>query len=239
MKGLISQILILAITVASTIIIINTAGPILEQGKISQSVNDAKQILKTMDVVLNQLVFEANGAKRAININIPEGRLVFSGRSDKVKIALDKTGILKPGVSVQEENIVFQGGGTLDAYESDIMNDGQQDLVLENSAVLFAVKKLGNQSEPAFVNTSNVITMIRNKRQDVNMTPNSGIFVNEKPKSSYGYGYTELAEQNNIQTGSILMHINSTANITYDAVFTLSSSSDFIDLEIRNVKVSK
>ncbi len=54
MRGMISEILILAITIASTIIVINAANPIIQEGKKSQSVNDARQILRTIDSVMNQ-----------------------------------------------------------------------------------------------------------------------------------------------------------------------------------------
>ncbi len=239
MKGLVSEILILAVIVASTIIIINSAGPVLEESKKSQAVSDAKQILKTLDTVINQLSFEAPSAKRLINVDLRDGRFIFSGKDDKIKIRIDDSGLLKPSVRFEEENILFQGGGTLDVYEADILGDGQQDLVLENSAVLFAIKKLGNSTDTVFVNTSNIISQIRNKILDINITPRSGIFINDIDTTSYGYGYTELTLPINQQTGSIVVHMNSTSNITYQAIFTLSASTDFIELEVKQIRRSK
>ena len=239
MKGLISEILMLVVVVSSTIIVINSAGPILEESKTSQAVNDARQILKTVNRVIDQLGFESAGAKRAISIDLREGRFIFSGKDDRIKIRLDNTGLLKPSTKVEDEEIIFQGGGALDIYEADILEDGQEDFVLENSAVLFAIKKLGNYTDPAFINTTEIITQIRNKIYDVNTTPRSGIFINDIEKSSYGYGYTEISLPINQQTGSIVMHMNSTANITYDAIFTLAASSDFLEVEVKHIKRGK
>jgi len=236
MKGFVSEVVIIAITIASTIIVINAVNPIIEEGRTAQAISNAKQILKTVDAVVNQLVFEAPGAKRSVDIDLSDGRFVFSGRDDRIKVRLESS-TLKSGTRIQEENIVIQGGGTLDAYVTDVLGDGQEDFVLENPAVLLAVKKLGSSDSPVFVNTSSIITLIRNKRQDVNVTyPGSGIFVDDKISSSYGQGYTELSLSTNAQTGSILLHMNSTANITYDAIFTMSAAADFFELEVKNVK---
>ncbi len=237
MKGFISEILVIAISIATAIIIINAAYPIVEEGKKSQSVNDARQILKTVDAVMNQMAFESTGAKRVINIDLPDGVFVLSGKDDRIKIRLENTNLLRPSTLVEEENIVYQGGGALDSYESDILGDNQTDLVLENSAVLLAIKKLGNSTNHVFINTSSLITQIRNKVQNVNITsPRSGIFINDDVMSSYGAGYTELPREQNARTGVIILHMSlATNNMTYDALFTLSASSDFIELEIKNI----
>lgn len=236
MRGLISEILILIVTIASTVLVLNAAGPILEEGRTGQAVNDAKQILKTVDSVINQLAFESAGAKRSINIDLKEGRFIFSGRDDRIKIRIENTGLIKPSVRVEDEKIIFQSGSALDIYEADILNDGQTDLVLENSFVLFAIKKLGNSSEHVFINTSTLITQIRNKVQGIDIEPRSGIFINDDEKTSYGYGYTEMSLPINQQTGSVVLHMNSTKGIQYDAIFTLAASADFIELEVKHIQ---
>lgn len=237
MKGLMDKIIVFAIIVISTILIVNNVTPLVEEGQNLQRITDAKQILKVVDTVANQLSVESTGAQRAISINLPENsRLIFSGTEDKIKINLGGIDVFKIAGRIEEENIVIEGGGTLDAYESDIDSDGDTDLVIENPAVLFAVQKLGNQDNHIFVNTTNFITLIKNKRQNINMVPRSGIFINENSTSSYGFGYTMLSPTRTAQSASILLRLNSTANITYDALFTLSAGMDFVEMEVRNVK---
>ncbi len=236
MKGLLSAAVVVVVVLVSTLIVFSAVNPVIEEGQKVQSLNDAKQILKTIDAVVNQLSFESTGAKRSIDISMPDGRFIFSGRDDSLRIRLEDISLLKPGTSVEEENIVLHGGGVLDAYETDVLNDGQIDFVLENSAIVFAVKKLGSPKVPVFINTSSIIVLVQNKLQHINITPRAGIFINDKANSSFGQGYTELPSSNNIQVGSVILHMNSTANITYDAVFSLSASNDFIELEVKNIK---
>lgn len=239
MKGLIGNVILFAIIIVSTVIVINSITPLIQESQDIQKIDDAKKILKIIDSVANQLSIESTGAKRSITINLPaNSKLVFSGSEDKVKIRVPKTNILTAGGRIEEENIVITGGGTLDAYEKDIDNDGDMDLVLENPAVLFAIEKLGSESSHVTVNTTSFISLVRNKRQNIDIMPRSGIFINEKPDSAYGLGYTTLSKSENLQTASILAHLNSTANITYDAIFTLSAGLDFVEMEVRNVKGS-
>jgi hypothetical protein len=186
--------------------------------------------------VTNQLSVESTGAKRSVDINLPDNsKLIFSGAEDKVKIRLNEVSLLQSGGRVEDGNIIITGGGTLSAYEADIDGDSDTDLVLENPAVLFAVQKTGTADSYAFINTTNFISLIRNKRQGIDIVPRSGIFINEKDESSYGYGYTMLTQSQGAQSASILLHINSTANITYDAVFTLFAGMDFVELSVNNV----
>jgi hypothetical protein len=234
MKGMIAEVMIIALTIVSTMLVLGTINPVIEEGKTTQSISDSKQVLKTMDSVLNQLAYEAPGAKRSIDVDVPAGTFIFSGKEDKLKVSIPNPS-LKIANTVQEENIQIQGGGGLNTYEADILNDGNENFVMENSAVLLALKKLGSAEAPVFINTSSIITLIQNKRQNVNLTyPRSGIFIGEKQTSSYGYGYTQASFGD--KTNSIIVHLNSTANITYDAIFTLAASDDFFEMNVRNIK---
>ena len=235
-KGLVGAIVVFAVVIVIAIVLFNTVSPLIEEGKQTQAVNDAKQTLKTIDNVLNQLAVESTGAKRTIDVDLQSGRFIFSGKQGSMRIKLDDVNILKPGTVVQDENIIMSGGGSLRSYEYDVLNDGQTDLVMENSLVQLAVKKLGTQSNPVFINTSSIVAQIQNKRQHINMTPTTGIFVNDISNSSFWIGYIELASMNNVERNSIVLHMNSTSGIRYDASFSMSSGLDYIELEIKNVK---
>ena len=108
-------------------------------------------------------------------------------------------------------------------------------MVLENDAVLFAVKKLGNATSWATVNTTNIIPLIRNKRSNVNVTPISGIFIGDIANTSYGNGYSELTRAGTVQESSIHVLVNS-SSFRYDALFTLRSAQDFVELEVKNIQ---
>jgi hypothetical protein len=228
MRGIAAEVFLVVITVVSSVIIVTTINPVIEQGKQTQSFNDAKQVLKIVDTAINQLMYEAPGSRRSIDLNLPSGRFVFSGSEDKIKIRLPSGGVMESAVRIEEDGIIIQGGGTISAY------DNGTDYILENAAVLFAVKKIGSPSNYSFVNTTDIISLIKNKRAGYDTAPKSGIFINDTMESSYGFGFTELAPAVNVQTGAIRLHVNSTA-AEYDTVFTMSAAMDFVEIEVRNV----
>lgn len=237
MKGIVSEVVITAIVIVSSIIVINNINTVLTSTKSTEMFNEARQNLRTVDAVINQLMFESTGARRSVDISLRQGKFIFSGEDDSIRVRLEGTGLLTPGTRIEEGNIIIQGGGTLDSYEKDIFDDGQTDLVMENSALLLAIKKLGNSTNSAALNTTNIITLIRNKRQDVNISyPRAGIFVNDLNGSFYGTWYTDLTQTGSRQQNSIVIYMNSSANITYDAVFTMSAATDFFELAVKNVK---
>ena len=241
MKGdILSGVIITLIVVSSTILVINTINPFVQDSRDFQSFNEAKATLEKVNVAINDVFLEAPGSRRTLDLNIREGHLVVAGEEDKIKIILPGN-LFPSGINAQQGNVVVSSGGasTLKAYESDIDNDGNTDLVLENSAVIFAVKKLGNSTSNVTINTSSIITLMRNSRLNLNVSyPHSGIFVNDLEKTSYGNGYTELTSiGNNLVSSSVHLHLNSTAaNVTYDAVFSLAAGKDFLELQAKNVK---
>lgn len=237
MKGFVSKVIVLAIILVSMAIIINNLNPIIDESRDVQKIDDAKRIMQIIDSVTNQLSIESTGAQRALSINLPQdARFIFSGSENRIKIRIDDIDVLSSTGRIQEENVVIQGGGALSAYEADIDNDGDTDLVLENPAVLFAVHKLGSESSHVAVDTANIISLVRNKRQNVDMVPKSSVMINEKNLSSYGTGYTRLSLSDNVQSASIIVHMNSAANITYNAIFTLSSNLDFVELRVQDIE---
>ena len=239
MKGdLISSVILVIIIVMSSILVLNTINPFVREGNNLQSFNEAKQTLTSLDAQIQQLFFEAPGARRSIDLQIPKGKLIVSSGQDEIKIRIEDVNLFNPGYSTQEGNIRITSGGMMDAYESDIDNDGITDLVLENSGVIFAVKKLGNATNNVVVNTTNMITLSRNKALNVNISyPHSGIFINDKDSTSYGVGYTELTRAGSSLTSSAIhIYLNSTAaNVSYDVTFSLGASQDFVEMKATHI----
>lgn len=239
MKGdIVSAAVVIVIIISSTILVLNTINPFIQQSKDFQSFNEAKQTLTVLDASINQLLFEAPGARRTVDLNVPAGKFIVAGADNQIKIRLDNVNLFTPGTSTQEGNILVTSGSQMKAYESDIDGDGNTDLVLDNGALIFAIKKLGTPSSNVVVNTSTMITLMQNKNLTLNITnPRSGIYVNDKDSSSYGVGYTELTRiGNTITDSSIHVFLNSTvAGISYDATFSLKASQDFITLRVNNV----
>jgi hypothetical protein len=238
MKGdVISGVIVVAIIVGSTILVLNTLNPFIEEGQGFQSFNEAKQTLTAIDSVITQLFYEAPGARRSLDVNVREGKLIVTGPESSIKIRLENLNLFPSGLVTQEGNIRITSGSTMRAYEADIDGDSNTDLVLENGVLLFAIKKLGTPTSHVVVNTTTMITMMKNKVLNVNATPVSGIFVNDKDATSYGVGYTELTKLGDTLTSSsIHVFVNATAgDAEYDVLFTLGASQDFVDMQVTHV----
>ena len=228
MKGLITAVFIVAIVLASSLIILATIGPLIEENQAYQSLNKAKHAMSELDAVINELIFEAAGSRRSMNF-ASDGTLLVADEEDSIKLRMSiGVGIFEPGTKVKEGNLLIVNGPFMDAYEDDINNDGYTDLVLENDAVLFAVRKFSNE----FINTSSMITRIDNKLASVNITPESRITIGELDESSYGNGTTELTETGSyLLSSGISIHLNTTA-FEYEVLFTLGAGQDYIEMEI-------
>ncbi len=239
MKGdLLSSVVLVIVVVVSSILVLNTINPIISEGRQLQAFNEAKQALHSLDAAINQILYEAPGAKRSIDITIPKGKFQVIQGEDKIKVRIEDIDLFPPGLRQQEGNILISSGSLMRAYESDIDNDGTTDLVLENGRILFAIKKVGNRTDHAIVNTTTFISLIRNKSLNLDVPyPKSGIFIDDGPGTAYGVGYTELTKiGDNIASSSIHAFVNATAsNVTYDAVFSLAASQDFIEMEVTHV----
>lgn len=239
MKGdMISSVVVVTIIVASSILVLNVVNPVIEEGRDFQKFNEVKKTMHEIDAAISDVLFEAPGARRILDVNIKDAKLVVSDGDDKLKIRIDNVDIFSSGVRTQEGNIEISSGPAMKAYEKDIDDDGNTDLVLENGLVIFAIKKLGSPSNHVTVNTTSFVTLMRNKRLNLNVsTPKSGIFINDKETTSYGIGYTELTKLGETSdSSSIHVYINATAaNVTYDATFTLATSLDFVTLQVSHV----
>lgn len=239
MKGaIIESVIAVAIIVTSSIIVINMITPAIEESKTYQYVNKAKETMSFLDSVIRELAVEAPGARRTINLVSDFGTFAVTGKDDSLKFTIEGgPAILDPGTSVKEGNLLVTSGPTMSAYESDVNSDGVTDLVLENDAVLLAIRKIGSPTNITSINTTSIFTMIRNKKQNVNITPITYIYMDDNLNNAVGDGFTELTVLgSNLLSGGIRVYVNSSGTKEYDAIFTLSSAQDFIELEIRNIK---
>lgn len=235
---MLGTVIILVIIIVATILVVSRIYPLLAQGKETVSLDEAKQMMTSLDSAIKELSFEAPGAKRTVTLKTTGGRFRVSGAENKIKYQIDTTSeLITPGTRSKEGPLIITSGQNFRAYESDVDSDGTTDLVLESQYVLFAVKKVGSPSSPASINTSSIITLIKNIQENVNITPsNTSILINNNETSAYGTGYSELTHPGEyLQESGIKIFVNSTL-YSYEALFTLTTSQDFIELEVRNIQ---
>lgn len=230
--------MMIAVIISSSVIVINLITPMVEEGVFVNQLNKAKQLASVLDSVIKDLSIEAPGARRAVRIISDFGTFDVAGKEDRFKFRLASSQqAYEPGTVVREGNYIITAGPSMKAYEQDINNDGTADLVMENDAAVFAVRKTGSPSNWTAIDTASMISFIRNKRSNVNITPVSGIFIGDAFNTSYGNGYTELTRSGSVlQDSSVRIVVNSTGGTRYEALFTMRSAQDFVELEIKNLQ---
>jgi hypothetical protein len=238
MKGLTSSVIVMVILVSS-LVVVNTINPLFRETSKLQAFNEARQTIHVIDSTINQILLETTGSKRSLDLSVRDGRLIASSADDTIIFHLEGVNdiLLESGFVTEEGRVIIRSGGKMRAYEEDIDGDGDTDLVLENGASRFAIQKLGSESSYVDINTSTAITQLRNMRLGVTATlEKSGIFINDIDASSYGNGFTKLSRiGENLESSSILMFVNSTSGITYEAVFEMAAGEDFVQLKLKRL----
>lgn len=225
MRGLVSAVLVIGIVLASTFLVLSQMNNLIGEYSSQQEFNEAKHIMNSLDSSIRQVNFESVTSSRKFNFDA-KGRLQVIGALDEIIFYFGKAGFLDPSIRYTENNIVIEKGPFVSAYVTDIDKNGEDDLVLENERVLFSVKKLGDEENHTIVNTSNIITMIREKSKDTVFVPSTEIMINDAP--IYGNGFTSLSKEGDyLLESSIIVYTDNNR-----VEFTLKSGWDFIEMVV-------
>jgi hypothetical protein len=234
-KGLLVQsVIVILIVVASTIIVVVFINSLLQESRERQDFNRAKALMLNLDNFIRGLLLESSGARRDIRLLVDYGTFTVAGSENKIKSILEvESDIIEQGVTIREGNLEIISGGGISASEKDIDGDGTTDLVLENEALVFAVRKLGSSGNLTSINASTIVTRMENKLAgNVVAIPEMKFFI-EEADSSAGNGYSELSRQgSNLPSASIRIYIEPELGVNYEAIFTLTSRKDFIDVRM-------
>lgn len=239
MSPLLSSVLTVAVIIVSTLLVLNQLVPSIRNMANTGAIEEGKQAISSFDEAVQELLYESLGAKRVVRFQTSSGKFRVSTKDDSVKFYIPSSvQDIDPGSIRKEGNTIVNYGPSSRAYESDIDNDGTTDLVIENDALIFSVRKCGNSTDWASINLSNssgtFITSMKNRMLGINMTPIFGIYINGMESSSYGNGFTELAESGN-ETGTavIRLYMNASSGHSYETFFRLMPGTDFIQAEVR------
>ncbi len=228
MKGVISAVIILAMIVVSSFVVLLSISDLMEQSGDYSSFNEAKQLMANLDGTVRSLLFQSSGASADFSMNLPAGEFFVDDIENRFFIRMD-TDAVDPQTLVREGPLTIERGPFVSAYEEDVDNDGTQELVLENDAVLFAVAKIGNVSLPEDIDIGNMIKKIKVKHTGFESAPEARLFINSM-NATAGTGYSMLLSKGSrLSSSSIKVHVDS-GNIVYDAFFTLNAANDYITL---------
>jgi len=143
--------------------------------------------------------------------------------------------LVELGRFVKEGNLLMMSGVGARASEYDIDDDGNSELVLENSIMKVGIQKNGTSTNYQFINTTRNIRLLNLKDNNITITPeDSSILLDDFQNSTYGNGYSKLIKSgDHLGKAEALVHVNST-NFEYDVVYTLPASADFLIVRVEN-----
>lgn len=231
---MIAYVLVALLVVVTSIIVVNQINKSRDDSADYLKIEETKNTLQELDSIITDLSFEAPGSKRKVSLDLPEGRYYISGDKDTLEVKTEtQTQVIESGVKFKQGSVTIQSGPSMDATETDYDTDGENEYIIENDYVAFAVKKIGSSDQSEPLNMSNVIEYIENKELQVSITPETKLMIDHSEQSYYGTGYTKIVD--NGPTKGILIHIDS-SYAEYDAIFTLGSFDDYLTVEVKNIQ---
>ena len=238
LSTMVSFVLVTAIIIAAISVVLSIGLPAIDRAKDAALISEAKNIMQSIDSTARQVLFEGNGAQRVFSISSTGGDYYAEKSTDRILFKLNSiSGVIDPGTYKKEGNLIISAGTDVKASEYDANSDGTNELVLENSRILFAVKKIGNSSNYAAANNSQLVKLIQLKENILNITPSdSSTIVDNSLLSVNGTGYTQLMQTGDLlREASIKAYIESNSGANYEIWYTLRSNADFVLEEIKNI----
>lgn len=235
---LISFVLVTAIIIVAISVVLSIGLPAIDRAKEAALISEAKNIMQSIDSAARQVLFEGNGAQRVFSISSTGGDYFSEKSTDRILFKLNSiSGVIDPGTYKKEGNLIISAGTDVKASEYDANSDGTNELVLENSRILFAVKKIGNSSNYAVMNNSQLVKLIQLKENSLNITPSdSSTIIDNSLLSVNGTGYTQLMQTGDLlREASIKAYIQSDSGANYEIWYTLRSNADFVLEEVKNI----
>ncbi len=236
-KGLspfISLILVVMISIAGIVLVLRIGRPLLEKTEDFSMFSEAKDMMNQINSAIKEVSYEGNGSSRKLGAKISGGEYRVSSSENSIIYELESKYELFPsGMWKKDGDLVIYTGADVKAYEADVIGDGQTELVLENSRILFAINKTANETSPESLNTKYLIKKLWVKDSDTNITPtDSSIQILNISGSSSGTGYTELLDTgSHLNRGRIKLSLTTDAE-NYQIIYTLTPKSDFVKVSV-------
>lgn len=241
MKGanqLISTVIIFLITITAIGIALLVGNPVIDRSKESAKVNEAVENMKILDNLIKEVASEGKGSFRTVQLRVSGGEYKINQKTNTIEFTdTIKSGLLTSGTFVKDGNVFIAAGTNAKTSTYDLDLDGTTDTVLENEIMRVAI--LNNATAGNGINTSRAVKFFNLKGNGANITTNdSSVIIENLTTSYYGTGFTELVKTgDNLPQAQAIIHVNTSApsNLTYDIIYTLRSSADFLTVKIQNI----
>jgi len=233
---LIATVLIVVISFAALSVVILIGMPVINKAKEAAILTEALQYMRSIDNAIREVASEGTGSLRTITLKVSGGEYEVNDEANSFDFIYDiEYGLVELGRFVKEGNLLMMSGVGARASEYDIDDDGNSELVLENSIMKVGIQKNGTSTNYQFINTTRNIRLLNLKDNNITITPeDSSILLDDFQNSTYGNGYSKLIKSgDHLGKAEALVHVNST-NFEYDVVYTLPASADFLIVRVEN-----
>jgi len=225
-------VLVVTISIAGVVVVMRVWQPYFERSRDFATLTEARSVMNNINSLIKQVAYEGEGSSRKITFDSSGGEYRFYSSDDKIIYELEsKYQLFPPGMCKREGDLEINTGADVRAYEADVTGDGQPELVIENSRILFAVNKTGNQTNPAGWDSSYLIKKLWIKDENKNITPSSSsLYIQGSEETKSGTGYVQLLDSGDcLSEGRIKFHLE-TSKGTIEIIYTLKAKADFIEL---------
>ena len=170
------------------------------------------------------------GGSRIVNVNIPDGEIVFSPGDNSVYFS--SPAMVEGMPRGYRKNI----NGLIVTSGSDVSSSSDSSsIVLRNSMIEATFSKLGSESSHVPINAGTIISSVMVRKNGKKVHPDLKIFIGGLDESS-GTGYVyPVTTGPGLNFGRVVAKVFS-QHYNYTIIYTLPSGSDYIDVKIRDIK---
>ncbi len=219
--------------IATIVLVVQVAMPIIEKMKDVAAVDQAKDMLTVLNKYIQDVASEGKGSTRLVQIQTKRGTLAVVNESDKIEFAIDTAAaIVSPRTKQRIGVLTLAANCEVDVRSNDTH------YMMENSHLNLSFLRYDkNDSNPHLINISNLTTMFYLEDESAHFDGVIDLEIDGKSVIN-GTGYTEVSETgSDLPTGVFIAHINSTSqSIGYDLYFTLESEGDYLTVEVQNYR---
>lgn len=181
----VSSILYFSLAFIIIILVLNFLAPTLDNIKANSELKIVENEAKKFDTILKELIKEGKGAQKIIDLDVENANVVAS--EDSLKIVLSDIGYNIKEKKISDNVIISNRDEVMITENSTHYN-------ISNSLINMIIRKYGNSNNYVSINTSQIITEIRNLEKNVIINSNFTFFVGNQFETASGVGYTELID---------------------------------------------
>jgi len=136
-------VIAILLTVVGVALVSTIIFPAIERARISGVINDAWQQLRVIDSLIQQVASEGIGSQRQYNLRVTLGSFSVNNKTGSFDFTLStQYSPIPPGTESKKGNILLSTSTAgARAYEDDVDNDGEKELVLENEVLKIGFEK--------------------------------------------------------------------------------------------------